>query len=128
MVSFDNFIIDGSGPIYAQMISFIKHGVAAGTVRDGDEMPSRRVMSALLGVNPNTVQKAYALLEEEGIVRSRSGARSFVSLDGAAVERIRAELLQSCARNAAAEMRQLGLSRDEALALLERYWEREAEV
>ena len=58
MVSFDAFrAVDGT-PVYLQIIRYIKRGAVAGTIRDGDELPSRRVLSALLGVNPNTVQKA----------------------------------------------------------------------
>ena len=58
MISFDNFIIEDGSPIYQQILLHIKRGVVAGTVADGDELPSRRFLSALLGVNPNTVQKA----------------------------------------------------------------------
>ena len=55
MVSFEAFrAVDGT-PVYLQIINFIKRGAIAGTIRDGDELPSRRVLSALLGINPNTV-------------------------------------------------------------------------
>ena len=54
MVSFDAFrAVDGT-PVYLQIINFIKRGAIAGTIQDGDELPSRRVLSALLGINPNT--------------------------------------------------------------------------
>ena len=66
MVDFEKIKMDGSGPIYMQLIAFVKQGLASGEVKFGDEMPSRRVLSALLGINPNTVQKAYALMEAEG--------------------------------------------------------------
>ncbi|MFQ9411615.1 MAG: hypothetical protein ACLR1T_11925 [Evtepia gabavorous] len=46
-------------------------------------------MSALLGVNPNTVQKAYRLLEEEGLILSHTGAKSTVVADEAAQSRVR---------------------------------------
>ena len=52
MVSFDDFIMEPGVPIYAQIIRYVKGAVAAGTVADGEELPSRRVLSALLGVNP----------------------------------------------------------------------------
>ena len=53
MVSFEAFrAVDGT-PVYLQIINFIKRGAIAGTIRDGDELPSRRVLSALLGINPN---------------------------------------------------------------------------
>ena len=76
MVSFDAFrAVDGT-PVYLQIIRYIKRGAVAGTIRDGDELPSRRVLSALLGINPNTVQKAFHLLEEEQLIESRTGAKS----------------------------------------------------
>ena len=80
MISFDSFIIDGILPIYLQIILFIKRGIIAGTVKNGEELPSRRVLSALLGVNPNTVQKAFAILEEEGLILSRAGAKSVINI------------------------------------------------
>ena len=70
MISFEGFLIGEGSPIYQQILLFIKRGAVAGTIADGDELPSRRVLSALLGVNPNTIARAFTLLEEEGYVRS----------------------------------------------------------
>ncbi len=123
MLSFDSLVLEEGMPIYLQILLFVKRGVAAGVVQDGDELPSRRVLSALLGVNPNTVQKAYRLLEEEGLVRSHSGAKSCVVLDAETAGRVRSELLEQDAKNIAGAMRQMGLSKEEALALLAKYWE-----
>ena len=123
LVSFAGFEPDGFGPIYVQIIRFVKQGIAAGSVCAGDELPSRRMLSALLGVNPNTAQKAYRLLEEEGLIESRSGAASYVTADGDAVARVRAELLESDARLLVGAMRRAGASREEALALITKLWE-----
>jgi len=123
MISFEQFLMDDSSPIYLQIIGYIKSGIVAGTIRDGDEMPSRRMLSALLGVNPNTIQKAYALLEEEGIIHSRSGAKSFVVLDGEKAEAIREELLKHTVQTVVHSMKQMGVSRAEALALIDKYWD-----
>ena len=68
MLSFSRFVPEEGLPIYLQIIRHVKRGIAAGTVQGGDELPSRRMLSAQLGVNPNTVQKAYRLLEEEGLI------------------------------------------------------------
>ena len=76
-----------------------------------------------LSTNPNTVQKAYRLLEEEGLMQSHAGAKSYMSLAPDRVERIRAELLENDARAIVAAMRQMGLNREEAIALIGRYWE-----
>jgi len=113
---------DGT-PIYLQILLYIKRGIIAGTIADGDELPSRRVLSALLGVNPNTVQKAYRMLEEEGLIASHSGAKSYMVLPPETIQRVRAELLEGDARTIVSAMKQMGLSRAEALALLEKYWD-----
>ena len=76
MVSFDDLVLVEGVPIYQQILRHVKLGIAGGTIPHGETLPSRRVVSALLGVNPNTVQKAYRLLEEEGLIQSRSGAKS----------------------------------------------------
>ena len=123
MVSFENFTIEDGSPIYLQIILYIKRCIIGGTIADGDELPSRRVLSALLGVNPNTIQKAYKILEDEGLIQSHSGAKSYVIADEASVARIRAELLESDALNIINAMKQMGLAKDDALALIEKYWE-----
>ena len=93
MISFESFVLEDNVPIYLQIVGFVKRGIVAGSIPDGAEMPSRRMLSALLGVNPNTVQKSYAMLEEEGLIHSRSGAKSCVAADDAAIRRLRGELL-----------------------------------
>ena len=110
-------------PIYLQIVLYIKRGIIAGVIADGDELPSRRILSALLGVNPNTVQKTYRLLEDEGLIQSHAGAKSYMVLDEEKVRRIRQELLEGDARNIVRAMKQMGLSLDEASALLKKYWD-----
>ncbi|MDO4482037.1 MAG: GntR family transcriptional regulator [Bacillota bacterium] len=105
-----------------QIILHIKRGAAAGTVKDGDELPSRRMLSALLGVNPNTVQKAYRMLEEENLVSSHSGAKSVMILNEEKKEKIRTELLENDIKNVIQSMQQMGISKEEALHLIDIYW------
>ncbi len=123
MISFDGFIPDGILPIYLQIILFIKRGLIAGSVVNGDELPSRRVLSALLGVNPNTVQKAFALLEEQGLISSRAGAKSVISVTDDQIAGIKAELLLSDIKSITSALKQMGLSREEAARLIEENWE-----
>lgn len=125
MVSFDGFVLGTEGPIYQQILRFVQRGLVAGTIQSGDELPSRRVLSARLGVNPATVQKAYRLLEEAGLIASHAGAKSFVSAPPERIEAVRAELLASDIRRLAAALRQTGVSREEALELLGRLWDEE---
>lgn len=120
---FDGFSPVEGSPLYRQIIRHIQRGLAAGTIRFGDELPSRRTLSALLGVNPNTVQKAYRLLEEEGIITSHTGAKSLVAADEATVDRVRRELLAEEAGALVRAMREMGVDREEALAEVRRLWD-----
>ena len=125
MVSFEAFrTVDGT-PVYLQIINFIKRGAIAGTIRDGDELPSRRVLSALLGINPNTVQKAFHKLEEEHLMESRTGAKSRMTLPLDTLDALRREVLSDELRAMARTLRQLGISREEALRLIEQAWKEE---
>ena len=122
MLNFDRLVLDESGPIYLQILRYVKQGIAAGTIATGEELPSRRVVSALLGVNPNTVQKAYRLLEEDGLIQSHTGDKSCVVADEAARSRVRTQLLGQAARAMISAMKQMGVTREEALALLDTLW------
>ena len=121
MLSFSHLSLADGVPIYQQILRYVKLGIAGGTIAHGEELPSRRVVSALR-VNPNTVQKAYRLLEEEGLILSHTGAKSTVVADEAAQSRVRGELLQAEVRDTIAAMKHMGLSRQEALALVDQLW------
>ena len=127
MVSFEELILGTGSPIYLQIIRYLKQQMVAGVVKDGDEMPSRRVLSARLGVNPNTIQKAYRMLEEEGLICSHAGAKSYVSLDDARMALIRRQLLQSEAQNLVDAMKQMGVTCQEAMQLIEQLWKEDME-
>lgn len=125
MVSFEKLVLGDDGPIYMQIIRFVKQGIASGAITDQEEIPSRRALSALLGVNPNTIQKAYHLLEEDGIIVSRSGAKSYTCVEEGTVERIRRELMTESAAGWVKTMKQLGVCREEAFALAEELWDQD---
>lgn len=122
MISFDDLTLGGELPIYLQIIRYLKRGMAAGSIQNGDELPSRRVLSALLGVNPNTIQKAYRLLEDEGLICSHAGAKSYVSLTGAQMAAVRKQLLEDDARALVVAMKQMGVTREDAVSLIEDLW------
>ena len=123
MISFESFVLEDNVPIYLQIVGFVKRGIVAGSIPDGAEMPSRRMLSALLGVNPNTVQKSYAMLEEEGLIHSRSGAKSCVAADEAAIRRLRGELLGQNLKTVIDAMKQMGMTLEDAQAALADHWE-----
>ena len=123
MISFESFVLEDNVPIYLQIVGYIKRGIVAGSIADGAEMPSRRMLSALLGGNPNTVQKSYAMLEEEGLIHSRAGAKSCVAADAAAIRRLRGELLGQNLKTVIDAMKQMGMDLEDAQAALADHWE-----
>ena len=123
MISFELFMLQDGTPIYLQILLYIKRGIIAGIINDGDELPSRRVLSALLGVNPNTVQKAYKMLEEEGLIQSRTGAKSCVAVTEEKIQEIRTELLDEDAKGVVEAFKLMGVSKEEAHVLIDKYWD-----
>lgn len=103
--------------------------VARSQGRSGTETSCRRarVLSALLGINPNTVQKAFHILEEEHLMESRTGAKSCMTLPPDTLDALRREVLSDELRAMARTLRQLGISKEEALRLIEQAWEEEAQ-
>lgn len=66
-------------PIYAQIVSRIGRAIAVGDLAPGDRLPAVRVLAAELTVNPNTVARAYSVLEEQGLVSTRTGSGTYIT-------------------------------------------------
>jgi GntR family transcriptional regulator len=62
-----------------QLVEQVQLGVRLGLLREGDQLPTVKDVVAQLGINPNTVMKAYRRLEHEGLVASRRGQGTFVA-------------------------------------------------
>lgn len=75
-------------PIYDQIVNSVIRLKVVGVLKDGDKLPSVRQLALKLSVNPNTVQKAYAILETNGVIYSVSGKGSFISEDETAKDAI----------------------------------------
>ena len=66
-------------PIYLQLMEQVKHAIATGALRPGEQLPGIRPVAEELVINPNTVAKAYRELEHAGVIELRQGAGAFVS-------------------------------------------------
>ncbi|MBR5187504.1 MAG: GntR family transcriptional regulator [Clostridia bacterium] len=66
-------------PIYEQIVEGIEKEIMMGILREREQLPSIRELSALLGVNPNTIQKAFQELDRNGIIVSGQGRGCFVA-------------------------------------------------
>ena len=66
-------------PIYEQIVEHVESLIAAGVMSQGEQLPSVRALAVELSINPNTIQKAYAILEEHGAIYPVKGKGNFVS-------------------------------------------------
>ncbi len=123
MVDFTNFESKDDSPIYIQIIDFVKRGIVANRVKNGDTMPSRRFLSSLLGVNPNTIQKSYKILEEQEIISSSAGAKSVIAIDEEKINLIRNEMIKHKLIQDIKDLKHMGLSKEKSLELIKKYWE-----
>lgn len=121
-LDFGDLHLDDESPIYLQIIRYIKFQIARGSVTSGDELPSRRLLSATLGVNPNTIQKAYKQIEQEGLMVSYAGSKSLVQFNEEMVASIRKELIQTQADHFIDALKQIGISKQEAHELIDHLW------
>ncbi len=123
MLDFSELTLTNREPVYLQLVSFVKRAVLRGDARDGDMLPSRRELAAQLGINPNTVQKAYKLMEDEGFVATPRNAASALSVTPALLERFSEELGQAFVREFVEQARGNGLSYKRVIELISQYWE-----
>lgn len=66
-------------PIFAQIVQQVRAGVARGRLKAGDPIPTVRELAAQLVVNPNTIAKAYQMMEQAGVLTTRRGAGTFIA-------------------------------------------------
>ena len=107
-------------PIYLQLMEQIRHAIATGALRTGEQLPGIRPLAEELVINPNTVAKAYRELEHEGVVELRQGAGAFVS--GNAPSKKDAEKLRAAQAEVAAAVERLrdrGVADDDIRRLFE---------
>lgn len=92
MISIDPY---SRSPIYEQVVKRICELIMVGELKKDDKLPSVRSLARDLGVNPNTVQKAYAELERGNMIYTVSGKGNFVGERDAVAGRICGELLNT---------------------------------
>lgn len=105
-------------PIYSQLMEQIKVGIVTGEFTPGSKLPSVRDIAMEAGVNPNTMQRAMAELEREGLVYSQRTSGRFVTEDELVIQQLKHSLALGHVENFLNSMRSIGFSRDEIVALL----------
>ena len=108
-----------SAPIYAQLIRQIKVGIVTGAFPPGERLPSVRDLATEAGVNPNTMQRAFAELERDGLVFSQRTAGRFVTEDKTMIEQAKRGLAERHIKTFLAAMLRLGYQPEEIVTLLQ---------
>ncbi len=117
-------------PIYIQVVERIKHLIATGELEPGDQLPTVRQLALDLVVNPNTIARAYTLLDQAGVISTQQGRGTYVREhpDENGLARMREEKLRGLASQMIVEALSLGYElseiRDE-FETIARQWRKE---
>lgn len=106
--------------IYEQVRDELKKLIMRGVLRRDEKIPSVREIAGSLAINPNTVQRAYRELENEGFIYSVKGKGNFVSPREDVEQKERAEALLKTFSSAAAELLYLGVQKETLISLIQK--------
>ena len=105
-------------PIYRQLMDVLEMRIFRGEYASGAQLPSVRDLACEAAVNPNTMQRALSELERKGLVNTQRTAGRTVTEDAEAVGLARRDKAGLLAREYYGQIRQIGLSGDDALRLV----------
>ena len=110
--------IDNNRPVYIQLVEQLKVKIISGEIELDSKLDSVRSLAADAMVNPNTMQKALAALEQEGLlIGSRTNGRTVTS-DESLIGSMRDELADGIVENCYQALAKLGFSKEECIACL----------
>jgi len=113
------WIFRGDRPIYAQLIEHLQRGILTGEYPLGSAVPSVRTLAIEAEVNPNTMQKALAELEAQGLLHTHRTAGRTVTEDKTMIERLKENLARAQVEAFFEGMKSLGIGAGEAARLIE---------
>ena len=114
-----DYIFDNERPIYVQLVEKIRLEIISGRLRSGERLPSVRELALITKVNPNTMQKALAELEDEGLIYTERTNGKFVTENKELIERIKNELAKEKVNNYLNDMKNIGITHNAALKYLQ---------
>ena len=112
-------------PVYLQVVRYFKEQIAAGKLEAGQEIPSRRELAGMLQINPNTAQKAYKEMEEQGLIYTEGNSPSRITADRNKLASIREELILEAVTTFVASIRNIEVPVDELLRIVKETYVRE---
>ena len=102
-------------PIYEQIVREVEKLITLGVLKSGSQIPSVRALAYDLGINPNTVKKAYDILEENGLIISKSTKGTFISDNISKAKELKIEELINKIREITKELETYGLDKEEII-------------
>lgn len=114
------WILDADKPIYSQLVEIIQMQIISGRYKAGNKLPSVRELAAEASVNPNTMQKAFAELERNGLIITQRTSGRTVTEDIELIKQTQAQLAEEYIRNFFRIMKELGYTEEEILKLIEK--------
>ena len=115
---------DGT-PLVTQITERLRRDIASGVYVPGGEFPTTRELAKEAGVNPNTMQKAIAELEKEGIVVTDSTNGRLVSSDTELISRVREGLTEAKIAEALRALKALSIDIDTLIDLIRKGWDKD---
>lgn len=106
-------------PVYLQIAERIKLSVFSGEYKSGEQIPSVRQLALEAAVNPNTVQHAFAELENDGIIISQGTMGRYVTEDTSVIEVCRKKMAEQTVKDFLANVSKLSVDRTELLKMIE---------
>jgi GntR family transcriptional regulator len=107
-------------PVYLQLVDQVKAAAASGAVHSGEPLPSIRPLAEELHVNRNTIAKAYAELEKQGVIETLPGKGCFVKANHSPYKKeVRMKLLAQAVDDAVVQAHHLQVARPDFLKLTE---------
>lgn len=123
MLDFSSLILNNKDPVYIQICQFVKKKILLKHAETGTQLPSRREAAAILNINPNTAQKAFKLMEDEGFVVTNTNVGSMIYVNEDIYSRIEAELTEAMAADFVKAAREINLSYKKVIQLITDKWE-----
>lgn len=105
-------------PVYVQVIRHFKEQIAKGNFEPGQEIPSRRELANQLKINPNTAQRAYKEMEDQGLIFTEGNLPSRITKDELVLKKVREELILEAVDSFVHSFRSINVPLEEALNLV----------
>lgn len=109
---------DNKRPIYEQLVNYLKSNMLNGTYPPGSELPSRRNLAQELSINPNTVQRAFKALEDEGLIETGNNVKSVVTKNQQRLFSMKQQLLYATTLEYYQRIKPLSLSLEEIIRVI----------